>query len=960
MPGALEGSGPSLRSAPQAGEGDTPRPGTVIDRYVVLAFLGAGAMGLVLAAYDPELDRRIALKLLKTPRWLDEPGRNARAQVRLRREAQALARLGHPNVVTIYDVGVHEGQLYIAMEFVAGQTLGAWMAGAGEGQRRPWAEVSKVFEAAGRGLAAAHGAGLIHRDFKPENVMIGEDGRVRVMDFGLARAALDGSLDGSEGSREWLETNSDLLRSPGPDAAAPLQAAGDGTMSESQTLRDPGGTGGSGADPALDSGSAPLLAHPLTQTGAVMGTPAYMPPEQFGGEPADARSDQFSFCVALYEALYGERPFRATTLPELVGVVESGQVAAAPKGSAVPPWLRRVLVRGLQPDPDARWPDMDALLDALADDPRQRRRRWLRTAGLGTAAVLGGVLVARMTAPASIQLGELGALTDPRAQSLVCQDMARHLDGVWSEAERGRVREAVTRAELVYAEDTAERVVAALDDYTAAWVEARTEACVASATGEQSGALLDRRMACLDERLHQVDAMVEVFASADAGVVERANRAIAGLSRVADCGDREALSRVEAERGRVDDPAVAERVEALESRRIEAAVLRMTGRYEQGLRATEALVTEAEALGEARLEARLWLELGLQQARGAKPEEALDALTRAYREAVAERMPGTASRAATQIVFLHVEQLRQIDAAEAWLVHAEPLAEASGDPGRRADFHTSAGVVALRQGHYADAEAHHREAVALFGRERGEDSLAVADALINVAVAVDQRGGAQEARALQLRALAILEREFGTRHPRLITTLSNMGIVAKNLGDLAAAEGHYRQAIAIIEDNHGEEHWTLISPLVNYSTLSVLQGEPERAEQQARRALALIEGSYGPDHPIAAYALTGIGEALVAAGDGGAALEPLERALTLRTTHPGDPTDLAQTGFALAQALVLAGRGRSRAGSLAASARGAFEAAGEGSERQLEAVRAWQVETGLLDAAAPTGRPWSR
>ncbi|MCA9716826.1 MAG: serine/threonine protein kinase, partial [Myxococcales bacterium] len=150
--------------------------GGVVGRYVVLSRVGAGAMGLVYAAYDPDLDRKVALKLLKRRAGADADA----AQARLQREALALAKLNHPNVVSVHDVGVHAGQVFVAMEFVEGRTLRAWLADGPDGGPRPWQEVVEVFTAAGRGLVAAHAQGLIHRDFKPDNVMLGDDGRVRV------------------------------------------------------------------------------------------------------------------------------------------------------------------------------------------------------------------------------------------------------------------------------------------------------------------------------------------------------------------------------------------------------------------------------------------------------------------------------------------------------------------------------------------------------------------------------------------------------------------------------------------------------------------------------------------------------------------------------------------------------------------------------------------------------------
>ncbi|HEY7372549.1 MAG TPA: protein kinase, partial [Polyangia bacterium] len=219
-------------------------PGSHIDRYQILGAIGRGGMGEVYAAYHPDLDRRIALKVVR-----GAGGESAQRRVRLLREARAIARLSHPNVITVHDAGTVGDRVYIAMEFVEGDTVDVWR----RTEPRGWREVLDVFVAAGRGLAAAHAAGVVHRDFKPQNVMVGRDGLVRVMDFGLARLAEE------------------------PADAAP------------------------GADDALEE--RPVTTTTVTKTGAVIGTLAYMAPEQFHRERIDARADQFSFCVALHEAI---------------------------------------------------------------------------------------------------------------------------------------------------------------------------------------------------------------------------------------------------------------------------------------------------------------------------------------------------------------------------------------------------------------------------------------------------------------------------------------------------------------------------------------------------------------------------------------------------------------------------------------------------------------------------------
>ncbi len=305
-----------------------------IGRFKVLGLVGRGGFGEVYAAHDPELDRRVALKVVP-------PTEDRAAVARLHREAMTMARLSHPNVARVFDVGEVDGHLFIAMEFIRGDDLRTWLSG----QPRDWRAVREVFLAAGQGLAAAHREGIIHRDFKPENVIIGEDGRARVIDFGLA-----------------APTISDLL---------PAQTAEEDELSDA-TRSDPG----------------------------LGGTPAYMAPEQHLGRPADARSDQYSFCVALFEALHGRRPLLGRTWQTLSPQVLRGELEAVAASRRFPPHLRKTVLRGLSAAPERRFPDMDALLAELMRDPlRQSQRRYL-LAGAGLTALIGAAVLWLSAPPA--------------------------------------------------------------------------------------------------------------------------------------------------------------------------------------------------------------------------------------------------------------------------------------------------------------------------------------------------------------------------------------------------------------------------------------------------------------------------------------------------------------------------------------------------------------------------------
>src|SRR5215470_3812598 len=319
------------------------QPGDAIDRYEVRGLLGAGGMGFVLTAFDPELERMVALKLIRP----DETS-SSRARTRLLREAQALAKLQHPNVVTVYDVGTLGDQIYIAMELVAGRTLGAWLAA----EPRSWRAIRDAFLAAGRGLAAAHAAGIVHRDFKPSNVIVSND-RVVVVDFGLALAAA-------------------------PDV-------------------DPG------APPARANS---VLELHLTLTGERVGTPRYMAPEQHGGAPVTALADQFSFANALWSALYGAPPFAGATAAEIFEKIKGGP-PPVPSGTDVPEPVGRALRKALAAAPDARWPSLGDLLAEIAHDPAARRRRRVVAAAVAAGVISVGAF--------AFSLGRRATASDPCA-----------------------------------------------------------------------------------------------------------------------------------------------------------------------------------------------------------------------------------------------------------------------------------------------------------------------------------------------------------------------------------------------------------------------------------------------------------------------------------------------------------------------------------------------------------------
>ncbi|MFV8754530.1 serine/threonine-protein kinase [Nannocystaceae bacterium ST9] len=360
--------------------GGAAREPVRVGRYELVGRLGSGGMGVVHRAHDPELDRPVAVKLLRP-----EVSADGKARARMLREARSLAKLSHPNVITVYDVGTIDGEdgpVFVAMELVAGKDLRRWLADRrGSTDPSAWIEVLERFLAAGRGLEAAHEAGLIHRDFKPENVLVGDDGRVRVLDFGLARVSA--TLTGEPSAAD---------ANVGPGATGDLDhLTGDVDRLTVDVARLP----------TVESRRA--VDGSLTETGAVLGTPLYMAPELYAGQPADATSDQFAFCASLWEGIYGRRPFGADTLVRHVEAVKAGEILEPPTDSPVPIELHRIAARGLDPNPRKRWPDMHALLHELeqlirqassgstvaAGEPAGSGWRWLLVVAIVLAAVIG-------------------------------------------------------------------------------------------------------------------------------------------------------------------------------------------------------------------------------------------------------------------------------------------------------------------------------------------------------------------------------------------------------------------------------------------------------------------------------------------------------------------------------------------------------------------------------------------
>ena len=729
---------PPLSASASASTESVLARGVTIGRYVVLSLVGRGGMGEVYAAYDPELDRKVALKLLR-----ERPGQSGSqdsARARLQREAQAIAKLSHPNVVIVYDVGTYRDRVFIAMEFVDGQTVGYWI----NAQPRAWQDVLRLFAAAGRGLVAAHEKDLVHRDFKPDNVMVSADGQVRVMDFGLARV----------GGR----------RTPDTLLPAPIGASADEGTADLVSTRALGGqVAQSGtADPAMDA-QAPLD-EKLTQTGTMLGTPAYMAPEQFAEGRADARSDQFSFCVALYEALYGERPFAGETIFALTANVLQGIVRPPPPHTQVPPWIRKVLLRGLSVKPEQRWPSLNELLGELEKNRAVAGRRGFSA---GAAAKLAGI----WEAPAKGRRAKTPA--------------------------KVAVREAFLATGKHYAETTFENVSRLLDRYALEWTQMYTGACEAThVRREQSAEVLDLRMAALEEARQGLRALCQAFRAATAGVVENAVDATNALPSIARCADIELL------RAAVKpphDPAVRAEVERLRGELAEVRTLLRVGRFSDGIKAVTALEAPVRQTGHAPLLAELMLAIGTAH----YEREEFRAAARAYEDALwtAElvRHDEVTAEAATQLVGMMAAESR-FELGEVWAKLAETILRRLGGRERLWGWLlNNRGALADLQGRPDEALGYARQAVAAKEKAMGPDSADVGVTIANMALYFGELGDLPQAATTGERAVRIVSKALGPEHPRTALVITNHAETLTRLGRFAEAREASQRALVIFQ-----------------------------------------------------------------------------------------------------------------------------------------------------------------
>jgi eukaryotic-like serine/threonine-protein kinase len=775
-------------------------PGALVDRYQILTFVGRGSFGVVYAAFDPKLDRRVALKLLHPDGGIDEE--------RFLGEVRAMAKVSDPGVVAIYDAGRFDDRSYIAMEYIDGATLRAWLAA----EVRSVDAVIAAFVQAGRGLAAAHECGIIHRDFKPDNVLIRANATVAVTDFGLAeRAERSGTQD------EWL-----------------------------------------------------------------VGTPAYMAPEALRREAVDVRADVYSFCVSLYEAMFGAHPFPATTMSELESAIERGP--RVPRDTRFPRHVREAVLAGLAAAPAKRPQTMSLLLRALQHSPRSKRR-WIAGAGLVVAATTA--LVVRST-----------GTPDPESS---CSVRAREqVSSIWDASRRSAVRDALEASKSPVGHDAASRVEIVLDRYAASWQSAWLGACDARDAKSSAPELTQRRIDCLERRRQHWAALVETLTHSDERTVINASTATYALPAVETCGGERWLPRL--------SPNQADRrFSAAHAAIANAQVLSDLGLTVDGLAAVQSPLGLALETGDRALEAEARLVEG-DLRRAVEPRAAEEPL---HAAAIAASAAGRLDlEAAAKILLVQTLAHSQLRLAEVALAakYAEAVVDRLGDPFMTADYRYARALAEWSIGgsgrslpfdigtllaqttvrgddHPKTAEAQNNLAVTLFELEKLDASIALERLAIatrerlqgrehpetlnakgNLAYALAERGEISEALRLQESVAAGRERLFGPDYFLLSETWVRLSRLYQwELGRSDDALVVARKALAIDTKEFGESS-EAISSMANLARVLGARGEHGEADRVSAQVLAIAEKNLPPDHLLARTALLARGYALERAG----------------------------------------------------------------------------------------------
>ncbi|MEZ4384846.1 MAG: serine/threonine-protein kinase [Nannocystaceae bacterium] len=873
-----------------------PAPAQRIGRFAILRPLGEGGMGKVYVGYDERLDRRVAIKLLRSST------QGARAKARLLREAQALACLSHPNVVQVHEAGAEGDEVFVAMELIEGRTLTQWAA-----ERGAWRERLGVLLQAGRGLAAAHAAGLIHRDVKPDNILVGDDGRARVLDFGLVASA--------------------ALRPDAGDRAA----RGDADQESERTLTS-ADAGANASTTGAASRPRPLDAA-LTVRGSIVGTPAYMAPEQHDGRSCGAAADQFSFCVCAFELLFGRRPFDGRALSQLALAKEAGEVAPIADASPVPRTIRAAILRGLAPDPSARWPDLDALLDAL-DRGLAPRRMWAAPALLGVAAA--GVAAGLLLRPTPVAAPPP---VDPCDRAQAAAEAA--IDAVWTAPRRAALRQ-------LAATPTA---VDALDAWAGRWRDASRSACDDVHTRRtRSAASLDRRGVCLDRRLAELDALTQAV---DAGAIAAEHQVVAWLGQLGD--PRACLGEAVLAADLDPPPADSRATVAAIRRELLAASTGVQGdSLSARVAATERLAARAAALAWRPLIAEVALGLGRLHVLASDADAAREPLGRALDIAGDSR--DLELEAAAWSELCRVERTLRFDpvAAEwAWRRQAAVFSDVPAAPRQRARLLSDRGQVYDLQAARGPAEEALRAALGIYEELGPTAAWERAATLRRLGALIMDVGRADEAIELFARARRL---ETGDAAP--IPGQHSALLDASTLLDEALARyfaGEHDEALASLEvtlaratEELGPRSEMVARIHVVFAAIYAATERTDRLREHAERADAISLAALGPTHPFRADVLSAVGTAAQAEGRLEDARRAYAQALAVvERAKPEGSIEVAEAQLNLAIVLDALGD--------AARARGLLERCLPALERELPADHPELAMARGLGRGAATG-----
>ncbi|MEM7157128.1 MAG: serine/threonine-protein kinase [Myxococcota bacterium] len=884
--------------------------GSNLGRYLVLETVGHGGMGRVLRAYDPKLQREVALKVVR------REALDADAHDRMLREARAMAQLSHPNVVAVHDVEESPFGLVLVMELVVGQTLRKWT----KEKPRPWPEVVTQFRLAGLGLAAAHTQRLLHRDFKPSNVLLSGLGEVKVTDFGLAKLVSSTGTKHSDG----------LVPIPTNDSL-------DGT---------------------------------LTQADIVLGTPRYMAPEQHRREVLGPAVDQYALCVSLWEALVGKPPFRVKGFDALLEAKEEGAPPWPADAPSVPRPIVEAIRRGLAANPLERWPSIDALLDALSYDPARQRTRWLLALGglASVVAVAGGVQSwaaerAEQCQGAQAQLREVWdqARKDEVRQAILGVG-AGYAETAWNHAEvvlDGYADEwATMHADACEATTIrGEQSAAVMDLRMGCLYRAKVELSAVSSVLSNADADVVQKTHDLIDGLPELSRCADMEALSEEVEPPRPEEADA----VDEVRVQLAASKAEREAGRFkraqQELEVAKAmVTTLEYEPIrsevsleEGHVLDELSEHESAEQALGRAMRQAAAQGQRELlreAASMSIFVVGQQLK--RPKEALR-----YRELAEGLAEGDPSAEAEVRSFVAMSLEGQGKYEEAELEHRRALAqreETKGpDDAAVASSRNNLANALYAQGKYEESEQVHRQNLAIRERVLGPDHPRVAKSRNNLGIVLQTQGKYEEAGVEHRKALEVWEKTLEPGHRDIITLRNNIAAGLFKQGKQQEAEDEFQTIVALIEEALGPEHPDVATTRNNLAVVMSAQGKIEEAIAEHRKILALREKQLGLEHPDVAVSCHHLARLLLKQGKAEEALPLAERAWTRRQQTDTPDAVRADTAFLLARAIWESSSGvqaRARAMTLAERARAAYGRARGDKDPAVELVEKWIAERG--------------